>query len=627
MARVNNAVHMNNSFMGKSGAAIFTDMMFRHGVKHIFGYPGAAIVPVFEAVYNSKMFDFILSRHEQGAGHMAEGYARATGEPGIVLVTSGPGATNLITPMQDAFSDGTPIIVFTGQVATTAIGTDAFQEANIVAISGPCTKRSFMLKRIDELPWYIDEAFNIATSGRPGPVLVDLPKDMTSGMLETAIPPELTPSYPSNAPTFTNKPLSDATLRRISNLINQSKQPVICAGQGILWSHGGAEILKQLAEKCSMPVTTTLLGLGAYDELDRKSLHMLGEYGAAYANKAIQEADLIVALGARFDERITLDVDGFAPGTKAAAKEGRGGIIHFEMLPKNINKTVQVTEAVEGDLTHNLNQILPFLHGTAMESRQDWFDKIDTWKKQWPLRNSDRKSTLIEPETLINSLSTLTANRKHNTYISTGVGQNQMWTAQHFRWSLPRSMITSGGQGTMGYGLPAAIGAKVARPEALVIDIDGDASFQMTMAELSTAVQFNIGVKIIILNNEEQGMITEWQNLSSEEMHAYSRQTNPDFVKLANSMGVQSRRVDKLDMILDALKWVIDTNGPSLLEVMINKQKIVIPKVPAVSTLDENLQFNKGPGNANSRFCAACEYTGAASQPSFHFPPSNDTVA
>ncbi|RGP64959.1 acetolactate synthase i ii iii large subunit [Fusarium sporotrichioides] len=602
MVRANNTAPMNTSFIGKSGAAIFEDMMFRHGVKHIFGYPGAAIVPVFEAIYNSKRFNFILSRHEQGAGHMSEGYARATGKPGIVLVTSGPGATNVITPMQDAFSDGTPIIVFTGQVATTSLGTDAFQEADIVAMSGPCTKRSFMVRRIHELPWYINEAFKIATNGRPGPVLVDLPKDMTSGVLEISIPPELTPSYPSNAPTISNKPLSVAAVTRISNLINQAKQPVICAGQGILWSHGGPETLKQLAEKCSIPVTTTLLGLGAYDELDRKSLHMLGEYGTVYANKTIQEADLIIALGARFDERVTIRVDGFAPGTKAAAKKGCGGIIHFEMLPENINKTVQVTEAIEGDLAQNLNQILPFLHRTTIENRQEWFDKIDTWKKQWPLRNSHGKSTRIEPETLIDSLSTLTANRKLNTYVSTGVGQHQMWTAQHFRWRLPRSMITSGGLGTMGYGLPAAIGVKVARPEALVIDIDGDASFNMTLAELATAVQFNISVKIIILNNEEQGMITELQNLCYKDMHAYGQQTNPDFVKLANSMGVQSRRVDKPNMVLDALEWLINTNGPSLLEVMIDNRKVVIPKVPAKSTLHENLLFDKGIYSSATRY-------------------------
>ncbi|KAF4495591.1 acetolactate synthase I II III large subunit [Fusarium agapanthi] len=589
---------MDESFIGKTGGEIFHEMMLRHGVKHIFGYPGGAILPVFDAIYNSKHFDFILPRHEQGAGHMAEGYARASGKPGVVLVTSGPGATNVITPMQDALSDGTPMVVFTGQVVTTAIGSDAFQEADVVGISRACTKWNVMVKNVAELPRRINEAFEIATSGRPGPVLVDLPKDVTAGILRRAIPTETAlPSLPSAASRaamdMTKKQLEGA-LQRVGNLVNKAKKPIIYAGQGIILSEGGPEILKELADKSSIPVTTTLQGLGAYDELDEKSLHMLGMHGSAYANMAMQEADLIIALGARFDDRVTLSIAKFAPGAKAAAAEGRGGIVHFEIMPKNINKVVQATEAIEGDVATNLKELLPLIESKTMEDRKEWFNKINEWKKKWPLTDYERaeRSGLIKPQTLIEELSNLVADRKDQTYIATGVGQHQMWTAQHFRWRHPRSMITSGGLGTMGYGLPAAIGAKVAQPDALVIDIDGDASFNMTLTELSTAAQFNIGVKVIVLNNEEQGMVTQWQNIFYEDRYAHTHQSNPDFIKLAEAMRVQNRRVSKPEDVVDALKWLINTDGPALLEVVTDKKVPVLPMVPVGSGLHEFLVFD-----------------------------------
>ncbi|KAJ4221629.1 Acetolactate synthase, mitochondrial [Fusarium solani] len=589
---------MDESFIGKTGGEIFHEMMLRHGVKHIFGYPGGAILPVFDAIYNSKHFDFILPRHEQGAGHMAEGYARASGKPGVVLVTSGPGATNVITPMQDALSDGTPMVVFTGQVVTSAIGSDAFQEADVVGISRACTKWNVMVKNVAELPRRINEAFEIATSGRPGPVLVDLPKDVTAGVLRRAIPTETAlpslPSAASRAAMEVSKKQLEASLKRVSKLVNIAKKPIIYAGQGIILSEGGPELLKELADKCSIPVTTTLQGLGAYDELDEKSLHMLGMHGAAYANMAMQEADLIIALGARFDDRVTLSIAKFAPGAKAAAAEGRGGIVHFEIMPKNINKVVQATEAIEGDVATNLKQLMPFVDAKTMEDRKEWFAKINEWKKKWPLSDYERaeRQGLIKPQTLIEELSKLTEDRKDQTYISTGVGQHQMWTAQHFRWRHPRSMITSGGLGTMGYGLPAAIGAKVAQPDALVIDIDGDASFNMTLTELSTAAQFNIGVKVIVLNNEEQGMVTQWQNIFYEDRYAHTHQTNPDFIKLAEAMHIQSRRVSKPDEVVDALKWLINTDGPALLEVITDKKVPVLPMVPVGSGLHEFLVFD-----------------------------------
>lgn len=591
---------LDDSFVGLSGGEIFHEMMLRQGVKHIFGYPGGAILPVFDAIYNSKHFEFILPKHEQGAGHMAEGYARASGKPGVVLVTSGPGATNVITPMQDALSDGTPMVVFTGQVVTSAIGTDAFQEADVVGISRPCTKWNVLVKNVAELPMRIKEAFEIATSGRPGPVLVDLPKDVTAGILRRAIPTQSTlPAHPSAA-TIAARDLSKKqlgrSLSRVAHLIDNAKKPVIYAGQGVLGSPDGPRLLKELADKANIPVTTTLQGLGGFDELDPKSLHMLGMHGSAYANMAMQESDLIIALGARFDDRVTGSVGKFAPQAKAAAAEGRGGIIHFEIMPKNINKVVQATEAVLGDVTANLAELIPKIK--AVKERPEWFGQINDWKARFPLNSYERETPegLIKPQQLIEKLSDMTAHMKDKTIIATGVGQHQMWAAQHFRWRHPRTMVTSGGLGTMGYGLPSAIGAKVAKPDSLVIDIDGDASFNMTLTELSTANQFQIGVKIIVLNNEEQGMVTQWQSLFYEDRFAHTHQKNPDFVKVAEAMGVQARRCLKPADVEASLKWLIEGSGdgPALLEVVTDKKVPVLPMVPAGKALHEFLVYDEG---------------------------------
>ena len=531
---------------------------------------------------------------------MAEGYARASGKPGVVLVTSGPGATNVITPMQDALSDGTPMVVFCGQVVTTAIGSDAFQEADVIGISRACTKWNVMVRNVAELPKRIKEAFEIATSGRPGPVLVDLPKDVTAAILRKAIPMSSTlPSLPSQA-SKTAQEVSqrhlEGTIKRVAHLINIAKKPVIYAGQGVISLPEGPKLLKELADKASIPVTTTLQGLGGYDELDEKALHMLGMHGSAYANLAMQDADLIIALGARFDDRVTGNLPKFAPQAKAAAAEGRGGIVHFEIMPKNINKVVQATEAVEGDVVSNLAILVPQVKSRSMAERKDWFDQIKNWKEKFPLSAYEKaeRSGLIKPQTVIEELSNLTAHRKENTIIATGVGQHQMWTAQHFRWRHPRTMITSGGLGTMGYGLPAAIGAKVARPDALVIDIDGDASFNMTLTEMSTASQFNIGVKIIVLNNEEQGMVTQWQNIFYEDRYSHTHSTNPDFMKLADSMGVQARRCVKPEDVKDALTWLIESDGPAFLEVVTDKKVPVLPMVPAGNGLHELLVYDDG---------------------------------
>ncbi|SAL98233.1 hypothetical protein [Absidia glauca] len=584
---------MDNSFVGKSGGEIFHEMMLRHEVKHVFGYPGGAILPVFDAIHESKYFEFILPRHEQGAGHMAEGYARATGKPGVVLVTSGPGATNVVTAMADALADGVPLIVFTGQVPTAAIGTDAFQEADVVGISRGCTKWNVMVKDIAELPRRINEAFTIATSGRPGPVLVDLPKDVTAGILRRPIPTNtMIPSRPTAIPNtaigaFTEEAVSKPfpVLKRAAELINQAKRPVIYAGQGIVGHPDGPKVLTQLANQGNIPVTTTLCGLGSFDEEDPKSLHMLGMHGSCYANLAMQNADLIIALGARFDDRVTMNVNVFAPEAVKAAKEGRGGILHFEIMPKNINKVVEATHAIEGDVTENVQLMLPHI---AKSERKEWFNTINNWKEKYPFfYESATGDEVLKPQQLIEELNKQTADIKDKVIVTTGVGQHQMWAAQLYRWRHPRTFISSGGLGTMGFGLPAAIGAKVAKPDHVVVDIDGDASFSMTAMELATAAEFNIGVKVLLLNNSFQGMVKQWQDLFYENRYSGTTMKNPDFVKLAEAMGVKAIRVTKASEIPEKMKEFLEHDGPVLMDAVVCKKEHLFPMVPAGKALDD----------------------------------------
>jgi acetolactate synthase-1/2/3 large subunit len=581
-----------------SGGQIFHEMMLRHNVKHIFGYPGGAILPVFDAIYNSKHFDFILPRHEQGAGHMAEGYARASGKPGVVLVTSGPGATNVVTPMQDALSDGVPLVVFCGQVATSAIGSDAFQEADVIGISRSCTKWNVMVKDIAELPRRINEAFKIATSGRPGPVLVDLPKDVTAGILRTALPFKVTTpgnnlGLPAN-PLHTSAPLIDeALINQAADLINQAKRPIIYAGHGILGSPLGPVFLAQLAKNGNIPVTTTLQGLGAFDELDEKSLHMLGMHGSAYANNAMQAADVIIALGARFDDRVTGKVDAFAPAAREAEKQGRGGIIHFEVMPKNVNKVINATIPVLGDVTENLAALVPLIRSSP---REEWFSTIKSWKEAYPFTfDASKEGEPMKPQEVIEEMDKQTQQHKDKVIITTGVGQHQMWAAQHFRWRHPRTMITSGGLGTMGFGLPSAIGAKVAAPEKMVIDVDGDASFSMTAMELQTASQFNIGVKVLILNNEFQGMVVQWQDLFYEARYSHTTMVNPNFGLLANSMGVHAIQCRTVEELPEKMKEFLeyDNNRPVILECLVSRNEHVFPMVPAGKALHEQFLHPK----------------------------------
>ena len=455
--------NLDHSFIGKTGGEIFHEMMLRHGVKHIFGYPGGAILPVFDAIYNSPHFKFILPRHEQGAGHMAEGYARVSGKPGIVLVTSGPGATNVVTAMQDALSDGVPLVVFTGQVATSAIGSDAFQEADVIGISRSCTKWNVMVKDIAELPRRINEAFKIATSGRPGPVLVDLPKDVTAGILRTPLPfKATTPGRPLGLPKNPLHPNDEVSIdmvaiKQAANMINGAQRPIIYAGNGVLSSPLGPALLAKLSEIGNIPVTTTLQGLGAFDEASDRSLHMLGMHGSAYANLAIQSADVIITLGARFDDRVTGKVDTFAPAARAAAISGRGGIIHFEIQPKNVNKVVEAQIPILGDVVAGLNALVPLIRSPASSGtavvRDEWMGEIMKWKRKYPFTyEASKPNDHMKPQEVIEELDRqLSVGKdgkwKEQTVITTGVGQHQMWAAQHYRWKVPRTMVTSGGLG------------------------------------------------------------------------------------------------------------------------------------------------------------------------------------
>jgi len=582
-------------WVGKTGAEIFHDLMGEHGVDCIFGYPGGAILPVFDAIHGSEQFKFILSRHEQGAGHMAEGYARVTGKPGICLVTSGPGATNTVTPMQDALMDGTPMIVFSGQVATAAIGTDAFQEADMTGISRPCTKWNVLVKDVKDLPRAINTAFHIASTGRPGPVFVDLPKDVTAAVLNEAVyeQPKL-PGY------HVREFGTSSEIESVAQMINSAKKPILYVGQGVI-SAGASDLLRACAKKGNIPVTTTLQGLGAFDETDDLSVHMLGMHGAAYANWAMRDADVIVAVGARFDDRITGNPKAFAPAARKAQAEGTGGIIHFDIAPEQINKIIPVAVAVEGDAKKNLDLLLPHLKNV---DRSEWLGQLQQWKKEQPFRyGHDEREFHLKPQAVIEELYKQTEGKAT---VTTGVGQHQMWAAQFYQYSRPRQWFTSGGLGTMGFGVPGSIGAKLGvmieaekngEEDWPVVNIDGDGSFSMTAMEMATAAQYGIAAKQIILNNDFQGMVKQWQDLFYEERYSHTEMHNPDFVKLAEALNCKGIRCTSLADLPTKMKELLDHDGPAVLECLVEKHEHVYPMLPAGKTVDDMvLDPQDGPG-------------------------------
>lgn len=550
-----------------SGAEIFFECLRHEGVDTIFGYPGGSILKLYEKLYDVNFLKHVLARHEQGATHMAEGYAKATGKVGVVLVTSGPGATNTVTGIADAYMDSVPLVVFTGQVNSNLIGNDAFQEADIVGITRPITKHNFLVRHVEELAATIRKAFFIASTGRPGPVVVDLPKNVINAECEFV--------YPDNVEIRGYKPNYKGhshQIKKAAEVLSKAKRPMLYVGGGIIMSGGSGE-LKMLAKEYNFPVTTTLQGLGAFPGSDEQCLGMLGMHGTYWANMAIQNCDVLVALGARFDDRVTGNTETFA---KDAYK------IHIDIDPTAIDKNVVVDLPIVGDVKHILAELL--IEMGEKSDLSDWWKQIYSWKDECPLVYEDNDGRL-RTEYVIEKLSKLT---KGNAVIVPDVGQHQMWTAQFFQFNNPRSLLASGGLGTMGFSVPAAIGAGFAIKDRPVISISGDGGFQMNIQELTTAVANKIPVKFIIINNSFLGMVRQWQELFHAEKYSFTdlSQSNPDFVKLGQAFGIESYSTDNPKEVDGLLEKAFAINDrPVLLEFKVVKDDMVFPMVPAGGTI------------------------------------------
>ena len=547
-----------------NGAQIIVDTLLEEGADTVFGYPGGVVLPLFDKLYDAPIH-FIVPRHEQGGCHMADGYARASGKVGVVIATSGPGACNLTTGIATAMMDSIPIVAITGQVRTELIGNDAFQEADITGITRSITKYNCIVKDVKDLARTIREAFYIASTGRPGPVLIDVPVDVAVSKYSVDGPVEMKlPGY---------KVRTKGNARQISlaaQAINDSNQPVLYVGGGIV-SANASEELRELAKKANLPVTMTLLGLGTFDQTDANSLDMLGMHGAAYANYAVQECDLLITVGARFDDRVTGKVATFASNAR---------IIHIDIDPASISKNVRVDIPVVGDAKYILRELIKEVE---YRERKKWFSKIAGWKKKFPFCY-DRDASTIKPQYVIEEICRQTGN---DAIVTTGVGQNQMWTAQFYKFIRPRQLISSGGLGTMGYGLPAAIGAQIARPDATVIDIDGDHSFNMTMTELATAVEHNLPIKVCILNNGYMGMVRQWQELFYNKRYSKSYLQNPDYAVVARALGAVGITVDKKQDVPKAIKAMLAEKNPCVVDFRIEREENVWPMVPAGKSIGE----------------------------------------
>jgi acetolactate synthase-1/2/3 large subunit len=568
----------------KSGADILVEALCDLGVEVIFGYPGGAVLPIYDALFRSKRIRHILVRHEQAATHAAEGYARSTGKPGVVLVTSGPGATNAVTGITDALLDSIPMVVITGQVPTALIGSDAFQEADTVGITRHCTKHNYLVKDPARLGEVIHEAFHIATSGRPGPVVVDIPKDVQVA----------TASYTKPGPIQhkTYRPALKAErsgIEQVVDMLAAAERPILYTGGGVINSGPAAsQLLRELARITGAPVTSTLMGLGAFPATSPQFLGMLGMHGTYEANMAMNQADLIVAIGARFDDRVTGRLDAFSPNSRK---------VHIDIDRSSINKTVRIDLGIVADAGHAMEDMIRVWKGRQhpKPDTAEWWRRISGWRAVQCL-NFPKDDAVIMPQRAIRAL--WEATHQRDPIITTEVGQHQMWAAQHFGFEKPNKWLTSGGLGTMGYGLPAAIGAQLGNPNALVIDIAGEASIQMNIQELATATQYRLPVKVFILNNEYMGMVRQWQELTYESRYAESYSDSlPDFVKLAEAYGWKGIRIEHPDQLDQGIADMLAHDGPVMVDCMVAKLANCFPMIPSgAAHTDMILQANEVSG-------------------------------
>lgn len=560
-----------------TGAEMVVQALKDNGVKHVFGYPGGAVLPIYDEIFQQDEVEHILVRHEQGAGHAAEGYARSTGKAGVMLVTSGPGATNAVTPLQDALMDSIPLVCLTGQVPTSLIGSDAFQECDTVGITRPCTKHNWLVKDVNELAATIHEAFHVATTGRPGPVVVDIPKDVqfAKGFY---VPPQI-------APRTSYQPKVQGDLEKIKaavELMGTAKKPIIYSGGGVINSGPEAShLLRELVDLTGFPITSTLMGLGAYPASGKNWLGMLGMHGTYEANMAMHDCDVMICIGARFDDRITGRLTAFSPNSRK---------IHIDIDPSSINKNVHTEVPIIGDVGRVLEDMVRLWRATAKADKKalyPWWEQIAKWRGRDSLAYK-MNHEVIMPQYAIQRLYELT--KDMDTYITTEVGQHQMWAAQHYHFEKPNRWMTSGGLGTMGYGLPAALGVQIAHPDALVVDIAGDASVQMTMQEMSAAVQHDAPIKIFILNNQYMGMVRQWQQLlhGNRLSHSYT-EAMPDFVKLAEAYGGHGIRCEKPDELDDAIKEMISVRKPVLFDCRVATLANCFPMIPSGKAHNEML--------------------------------------
>ena len=556
-----------------SGAEIVFKCLEDQGVKIVFGYPGGAVLPIYDELKNHKFVKHILVRHEQGAGHAAEGYARSTGKPGVLLVTSGPGATNAVTALTDAYMDSIPLVCITGQVPTHLIGTDAFQECDTTGITRPCTKHNWLVKNINDLGKTIHKAFEVATTGRPGPVLVDIPKDVQFQKTSYTKYKKQKKLNGKKHNHFSQKDIDE-----LIKLMSKSSKPIFYTGGGVVNSGPKASaLLRELVNTTGFPITSTLQGLGAYPGEDNQFLGMLGMHGSYEANNAMHDCDLMINIGARFDDRITGKIDEFSPKSKK---------VHIDIDPSSINKIVKVNLAIVGDVAEvitstikTIKKVKPNFAKSNKQKISKWWEKIEKWRsiKSFDFVNS---TELIKPQYAVQRLYELTKNK--DTYITTEVGQHQMWAAQHYKFDKPNRWMTSGGLGTMGYGLPAAVGVQVAHPNKLVIDIAGEASVLMTMQEMSTAVQYSLPIKIFILNNEYMGMVRQWQELLHDKNYSESYTAAlPDFVKLAEAYGCVGIRATKPEELDDKIIEMINTDRPVIFDCVVDKEENCFPMIPS----------------------------------------------